>query len=188
MIIYGEEHNDLCVGIDLGTTNSVLATINVKQNGDAVSKVVEIPRAVDIYSTVSAEAKLSSQKKPTLPSCVYYREEKNFEPLVGDFAKIQYPLRPHLVAKSIKSQMGKPDTEGLSADIPDKTPAKVSSRILNHLLRNAEKIYKCQISDAVITVPANFDSVMCKATRDAAELAGIKVKNEDGSEDRKSVV
>ncbi|MCI9052097.1 MAG: Hsp70 family protein [Lachnospiraceae bacterium] len=182
MIIYGEEHNDLCVGIDLGTTNSVLATINVKQNGDAVSKVVEIPRAVDIYSTVSAEAKLSSQKKPTLPSCVYYREEKNFEPLVGDFAKIQYPLRPHLVAKSIKSQMGKPDTEGLSADIPDKTPAKVSSRILNHLLRNAEKIYKCQISDAVITVPANFDSVMCKATRDAAELAGIKVKNEDGSE------
>ena len=78
--------------------------------------------------------------------------------------------------------MGKPDTEGLSADIPDKTPAKVSSRILNHLLRNAEKIYKCQISDAVITVPANFDSVMCKATRDAAELAGIKVKNEDGSE------
>lgn len=117
MIIHSEEHNDLCVGIDLGTTNSVLATINVKPNGDAVSKVVEIPRAVDIYSTVSAEAKLSSQKKPTLPSCVYYREEKNFEPLVGDFAKIQYPLRPHLVAKSIKSQMGKPDTEGLSEDI-----------------------------------------------------------------------
>ena len=36
------EHNDLCVGIDLGTTNSVLATINEKPNGDAVSKVVEI--------------------------------------------------------------------------------------------------------------------------------------------------
>lgn len=177
-----EEHNDLCVGIDLGTTNSVLATINVKPNGDAVSKVVEIPRAVDIYSTVSSEAKLTSQKKPTLPSCVYYREEKNYEPLVGDFAKIQYPLRPYLVAKSIKSQMGRPYTQGLATDIPDKTPAQVSARILNHLLRQAEKIYRCNISDAVITVPANFDSVMCKATRDAAELAGIKVRNADGSE------
>lgn len=176
------EHNDLCVGIDLGTTNSVLATINVKPNGDAVSKVVEIPRAVDIYNTVSAEAKLSTMKKPTLPSCVYYREEKNYEPLVGDFAKIQYPLRPHLVAKSIKSQMGRPFAEGLSQDIPDKTPAMISSRILKHMLKSASHIYRCEITDAVITVPANFDSAMCKATRDAAELAGIRVKNEDGSE------
>jgi len=176
------EHNDLCVGIDLGTTNSVLATINVKPNGDAVSKVVEIPRAVDIYNTVSSVAKLSTMKKPTLPSCVYYREENNYEPLVGDFAKVQYPLRPHLVAKSIKSQMGKPFAEGLSPDIPDKTPAKISSRILSHMLRSASQIYRCEITDAVITVPANFDSAMCKATRDAAELAGIQVKNKDGSE------
>ena len=49
------KHNDLCVGIDLGTTNSVLATINVKPNGDIVSKVVEIPRAVDMYNSVSSE-------------------------------------------------------------------------------------------------------------------------------------
>jgi len=176
------EHNDLCVGIDLGTTNSVLATINVKPNGDIVSKVVEIPRAVDIYNTISGEAKLTTQKKPTLPSCVYYREEKNYEPLIGDFAKIQYPLRPHLVAKSMKSQMGNAVANGLLSDIPDKTPAQVSSRILEHMLKQAKKIYKCDISDAVITVPANFDSAMCKATRDAAELAGIKVRNEDGSE------
>ncbi len=46
------EHNDLCVGIDLGTTNSVLATINEKPNGDAVSKVVEIARATDMYNAV----------------------------------------------------------------------------------------------------------------------------------------
>ena len=91
--------NDLCVGIDLGTTNSVLATINEKPNGDIVSKVVEISRAVDMYNAVSGEAKLTTMKKPTLPSCVYYRQEKNYEPLVGDFAKMQYPLRPHLVAK-----------------------------------------------------------------------------------------
>ena len=174
--------NDLCVGIDLGTTNSVLATINEKPNGDIVSKVVEISRAVDMYNAVSGEAKLTTMKKPTLPSCVYYRQEKNYEPLVGDFAKMQYPLRPHLVAKSIKSQMGRSVAEGLSPDIPDKTPAQISARILKHLLREASKVYRLDIKDAVITVPANFDSAMCKATRDAAELAGIKVKNDDGTE------
>ncbi len=177
-----EDHNDLCVGIDLGTTNSVFATINEKPNGDVVSKVVEISRGVDMYSAMSGEARLTTMKKPTLPSCVYYRQEKNYEPLVGDFAKMQYPLRPHLVAKSIKSQMGRSLAEGLSSDIPDKTPARISSRILKHMLREASKVYRCEITDAVITVPANFDSAMCKATRDAAELAGIKVKNEDGSE------
>lgn len=177
-----QDHNDLCVGIDLGTTNSVLATINEKPNGDVVSKVVEISRGVDMYNAVSGEAKLTTMKKPTLPSCIYYRQEKNYEPLVGDFAKMQYPLRPHLVAKSIKSQMGKPFAEGLSSDIPDKTPAQISSRILKHMLKEASKVYRCDITDAVITVPANFDSAMCKATRDAAELAGIKVKNADGTE------
>ena len=115
-----EDHNDLCVGIDLGTTNSVFATINEKPNGDVVSKVVEISRGVDMYSAMSGEARLTTMKKPTLPSCVYYRQEKNYEPLVGDFAKMQYPLRPHLVAKSIKSQMGRSLAEGLSSDIPDK--------------------------------------------------------------------
>lgn len=177
-----EGHNDLCVGIDLGTTNSVLATVNMKPNGDLVSKVVDIPRPVDIYSTVSSGSKLSTMKRPTLPSCIYYREEKNYEPLVGDFAKIQYPLRPHLVAKSIKSQMGRPVAEGISGDIPDKTPAEISARILKHLLKATSSIYRCEIDDAVITVPANFDSAMCKATRDAAEMAGIKVRNADGSE------
>lgn len=175
-------HNELCVGIDLGTTNSVLATINTRPNGNIVSKVVDVSRAVDIYNSVASEARLSTMKKPTLPSCVYYRQEKGYEPLVGDFAKIQYALRPYLVAKSIKSQMGKPLAEGLSPDIPDTTPAQISARILQHMLWETEKVYKCKITEAVITVPANFDSAMCKATRDAAELAGITVRNKDGSE------
>ena len=174
--------NNLYTGIDLGTTNSVLATVNVKVNGDLVSKVCEIPRPVDIYNTVSAKAKLSTAKKTTLPSCVYYREENNYEPLVGDFAKNQYQLRPHLVAKSIKSQMGNTKATGLSDDVPDKTPAAISSRILKHLVKAASNTYRTEITDAVITVPANFDSAMCKATRDAAEMAGIRVKNADGSE------
>ena len=85
------EHNDLCVGIDLGTTNSVLATINEKPNGDAVSKVVEIARATDMYNAVSGEVKLTKMKKPTLPSCVYYRQEKSYEPLVGTLRKCSIP-------------------------------------------------------------------------------------------------
>lgn len=174
--------DNLCVGIDLGTTNSVVATVNVKPNGDVVSKVVEIPRAVDMYSTLSGTAKLSTAKEPTIPSVVYYREENNFKWIVGNFAKSQYPLRSHLIAKSIKSQMGNSVVEGLSSDIPDKTPAMIASRILQHILKELGKIYKQEIKDVVITVPANFDSAMCKATKDAAELAGIEVKNEDGSD------
>ncbi len=182
MLINNEEHNDLCVGIDLGTTNSVLATVNLKANGDIVSKVVDLPRAVDVYNSAAGKARLNTQKKPLLPSCVYYREEHSYEPLVGDFAKNQYALRPHLVAKSIKSQMGSAYAEGLADEIMDKTPAQVSARILQHMLREASKIYRTEIKDAVITVPANFDSVMCQATRDAAALAGIQVTNKDGSE------
>lgn len=182
MLINNEEHSDLCVGIDLGTTNSVLATINIKQNGDLVSKVVDIPRAVDAYSSVTSAPKLSNRKKPTLPSCVYYQEDNKYEPIVGDFAKMQYSLRPHLVAKSVKSQMGNSKVEGLQSEVPDKTPAEVSSKILKHMIKQAEKIYRVPINDAVITVPANFDSIMCKATIEAAALAGIRVRDSDGSE------
>lgn len=181
MNINGEEHNDLCVGIDLGTTNSVLATVNIRPNGNIVSKVVDLDRAVDMYSA-GAGAKFTLKKSPILPSCVYYNDEKNYQPIVGDFAKGRYPLRPYLVAKSIKSQMGNAFAEGLSSNIHDKTPAQVSARILEHMLRNAAKIYHQEkIDDAVITVPANFDFVMRQATLKAAELAGIKIRKQDGS-------
>lgn len=97
--INNEQHNELCVGIDLGTTNSVLATINQRANGKIVSKVVDLPRAKDVYSGIAGKPRLDMRKDPLLPSCVYYREENGYEPLVGDFAKMQYALRPHLVAK-----------------------------------------------------------------------------------------
>ncbi|MBQ3433488.1 MAG: Hsp70 family protein, partial [Selenomonadaceae bacterium] len=181
MLINGEEHNDLCVGIDLGTTNSVLATVNIRPNGNIVSKVVDLDRAVDMYNA-GAGAKFTLKKSPILPSCVYYNDEKNYQPIVGDFAKGRYPLRPYLVAKSIKSQMGNEFVEGLSSNIHDKTPAQVSARILEHMLRNAAKIYHLEkIDDAVITVPANFDFIMRQATLKAAELAGIKIRKADGS-------
>lgn len=181
MLINGEEHNDLCVGIDLGTTNSVLATVNIHLNGNIVSKVVALDRAVDMYNA-GAGPRFTQKKLPILPSCVYYNDEKNYQPIVGDFAKGRYPLRPYLVAKSIKSQMGNEFAKDLSSNIPDKTPAQVSARILEHMLRNAAKIYHLEkIDDAVITVPANFDFIMRQATLKAAELAGIKIRKADGS-------
>ncbi len=183
IMINGEPHNDLCVGIDLGTTNSVISIINQKNNGELVSKVVDIPRAINRMNSSSGKNRLETQKKNTLPSCVYYNDENNYQPIVGDFAKDQFALRPHLVAKSIKSHMGEEYAQGLSENIPDKTPSQISSRILRHLLHYTEEIYKCgKITDAIITVPANFDSLMCRATVEAAELAGIKTKNQDGTD------
>ena len=181
MLINGEEHSELCIGIDLGTTNSVLAAITIRPNGNIVSKVIDIDRAVDMFSGADGVARLAMQKGSTLPSCVYYDEDNNFRPIVGNFAKSRYSLRPHLVAKSIKSQMGNPVAQGLSPNIPDKTPAQISSQILLHMLKHASKVFrKTEINDAIITVPANFD-IGWQATLDAAKLAGIKIQNADGS-------
>ena len=180
MIINGETHSELCVGIDLGTTNSVIATVNLKPNGNIVSKVVGVERAVDMYN--AGVVKFAMKNDQTLPSCVYYPEERNFVPVVGNYAKSRYGLVPHLVAKSIKSQMGNAVAEGLSPNVPDKTPAQISARILEHLLRNVAKIYRQNvIEDVVITVPASFDSVMCQATLEAARLAGVKIFNANGT-------
>lgn len=56
--------NNLCIGIDLGTTNSVLATVNQKPNGDLVSKVINLPRAVDVFSS-------SGKMKPQIEKDLY---------------------------------------------------------------------------------------------------------------------
>ena len=178
-----EKITDLCIGIDLGTTNSVLATVNQKPNGDLVSSVVDLKRAVDVY-TCNGQVKPQFEKRSTLPSCIYYNEDKGYYPVVGNFAKDRYAVRPHLTVKSIKSHMGEKDIShlGYADELPDKTPAEISARILQHMLKEASGIFHHQIQDAVITVPANFDSIMVKATRDAAALAGIKVVNDDGTE------
>ncbi|MDR0569029.1 MAG: Hsp70 family protein [Spirochaetaceae bacterium] len=179
-----EDHDELCVGIDLGTTNSVLAITNITPGGTIVSKVVDIARFEDIYSNASTDdIKGSTTKKPLLPSCVYYRQSRNGElkPLVGDFAKRIYSMRPQLVSRSVKSQMGQTSVAGLTPDVPDKTPEAVSAQILKHMLGEVKRVYHKEITDAVITVPASFDAAMCQATLKAAELAGIKTINRDGS-------
>ncbi|MDR2394395.1 MAG: Hsp70 family protein [Treponema sp.] len=178
-----EDHDDLCVGIDLGTTNSVLSIINLTPSGSIVNKVVDISRYDDVYTTAAHTDgfKGSTVKRPLLPSYVYYREDRRGElkPLVGDFAKRQYTLRPQFVARSIKSQMGQTKVSGLSPDVPDKTPEAISAQILKHLLAEVKRVYHREIRDAIITVPANFDVAMCQATVEAARLAGIAVRHKD---------
>jgi len=174
------EHNDLCVGIDLGTTNSALATVNVV-NGKINSPVRNIQRFSDINNMTGRP---SRRTDPLLPSCVYYRQERDgsYSPIVGDYAKRTYAVKPWLVAKSIKSQMGEEKVEGLQDDIPDKTPEAVSARILKHLIKDAEEHFMCPINDVVITVPASFNSAMREATLRAAEIAGISnTRNDDGT-------
>ncbi len=175
------EHNDLCVGIDLGTTNSALATINVV-NGKINSPVRNVQRFSEINSLTGRPTRSTNA---LLPSCVYYRQERDGEyaPIVGDYAKRQYALKPWLVSRSVKSRMGEDKVTGLQEDIPDKTPEEVSARILKHLISDAEDHFMCKINDVVITVPASFNPAMREATLRAAEIAGINVRKEDGTFD-----
>lgn len=169
------------VGIDLGTTNSALSTCRIDDMGDLNATPVKLKRKARSTSSNN------EHEEETLPSCVQYKKdtEGNYNIIVGDYAKEQFSTRPDTVAKSIKTQMGNPsiDYPEWDNDIPDKTPEEVSSRILKHMME-ALKRKKRSIDDdvdVVITIPASFSPFQRRATLRAAELAGINVKNADGS-------
>ncbi|MDE7244665.1 MAG: Hsp70 family protein [Oscillospiraceae bacterium] len=173
-------HNDLCVGIDLGTTNSVIATCSL--DGSRIETPVS---RIERYEDMSSGNNYRKSSRDLLPSCVYYADMKdgNYEPIVGDFAKTVSFTQPFAVAKSIKRQMGRPtvDIPGWNPEYPDQTPEAVSARILRHMLASLEDYYGEEIVDAVITVPASFDPAQREATLRAAEIAGLQVREEDGS-------
>ena len=68
--------NELCVGIDLGTTNSVIAFTNTRPNGDLVSRVFSARRSNDVYYVAGSGQSVSTVLEPTLPSVVYYYHQK----------------------------------------------------------------------------------------------------------------
>ncbi len=157
-------------GIDLGTTNSLIGwgLFNPKKN-TIEPKIVEIPMKAEGGGTT---------KKQLLPSVVFFKDTDNL--FVGEYAKKQYALQPQRVSKSVKSKMGtdyKLELEGKKH-----TPAEISSHILKMLKSGAKQTFGFDIEDVVITVPASFDTDMRKATLEAAEMAGFKVKNDDGSD------
>src|SRR5438876_2191344 len=137
------------VGIDLGTTNSV---VSVLEAGDPVV----IP---------------NSEGSRTTPSVVAFA--KNGEVLVGEVAKRQAITNPDRTIRSVKREIG----TNWAIDIDGKkyTAQEISARVLMKLKRDAEAYLGEQITDAVITVPAYFNDSQRTATKEAGEIAGFNV-------------
>jgi molecular chaperone DnaK len=138
------------VGIDLGTTNSVVAVLEA---GDPVV----IPNAEGARTT---------------PSVVAF--SKAGEVLVGEVAKRQAITNPDRTFRSIKRHMGE---NWKSDDIDGKryTPQEISARTLMKLKRDAEAYLGDTVTQAVITVPAYFDDAQRTATKEAGTIAGLEV-------------
>lgn len=137
------------VGIDLGTTNSVVAVL---EGGEP---------------TVIANA----EGARTTPSIVAFA--KNGEVLVGEVAKRQAVTNVDRTIRSVKRHMG----SAWNVDIDDKkyTAQEISARTLGKLKRDAEAYLGEDVSDAVVTVPAYFSDAERQATKEAGEIAGLNV-------------
>lgn len=137
------------IGIDLGTTNSCVAVI---EGGE---------------TTVIT----NSEGSRTTPSVVAFT--KDGERLVGQLAKNQAVTNPDKTVISIKRHMG----SDYKVDIDGKkyTPQEVSAMILTKLKNEAESYLGEKVTDAVITVPAYFTDSQRQATKDAGQIAGLKV-------------
>src|ERR671937_141885 len=138
------------VGIDLGTTNSVVAVLEA-------GEPVVIPNAEGSRIT---------------PSVVGF--SKTGEILVGEVAKRQAITNPDRTVRSIKRDMGNKDW---TIDIDGKkwTPQEISAQILAKLKRDAEAYLGDKVTQAVITVPAYFDDAQRQATNEAGQIAGLEV-------------
>ncbi|HUZ44580.1 MAG TPA: molecular chaperone DnaK [Acidimicrobiales bacterium] len=137
------------VGIDLGTTNSVVSVLEA-------GEPVVIPNA---------------EGGRTTPSVVGFA--KGGEVLVGEVAKRQAITNPDRTIRSVKRHMG----TSWTTDIDGKayTPQEISARILMKLKRDAEAYLGDTVSQAVITVPAYFDDAQRTATKEAGAIAGLEV-------------
>ncbi|MEO9329710.1 molecular chaperone DnaK [Gordonia aurantiaca] len=138
------------VGIDLGTTNSVVAVL---EGGEP---------------TVIANAEGSR----TTPSVVAFA--RNGEVLVGQPAKNQAVTNVDRTIRSVKRHMG---DNNWRVEIDDKkyTPQEISARTLMKLKRDAEAYLGEDVTDAVITVPAYFNDAQRQATKEAGQIAGLNV-------------
>ncbi len=138
------------VGIDLGTTNSVVAVM------EGTSPVV-IPNA---------------EGSRTTPSVVAFT--KTGERLVGQLAKRQAITNPERTISSIKRHMGEGDYH-VKIDGKDYTPQEISAMILQKLVNDASNYLGERVTKAVITVPAYFNDSQRQATKDAGKIAGLDV-------------
>src|SRR5487761_537451 len=138
------------VGIDLGTTNSVVAVMEGSS------------------PTVIANAEGSR----TTPSVVAFT--KTGERLVGQLAKRQAITNPERTISSIKRHMGEGEYH-VKIDGKDYTPQEISAMILQKLVNDASNYLGERVTKAVITVPAYFNDAQRQATKDAGKIAGLEV-------------
>ena len=138
------------VGIDLGTTNSVVAVL---EGGEPA---------------VIANAEGSR----TTPSVVGF--SKSGEVLVGEVAKRQAITNPDRTVRSVKRHMGD-NSWRINIDGKAYSPQEISARILQKLKRDAEGYLGSTVTQAVITVPAYFDDAQRTATKEAGQIAGLEV-------------
>ncbi len=137
------------VGIDLGTTNSVVAVMEGSQP-------TVIPNA---------------EGSRTTPSVVAFT--KTGERLVGQLAKRQAITNPDRTISSIKRYMG--TDHAVKIDGKDYTPQEISAMILQKLVNDASNYLGERVTKAVITVPAYFNDAQRQATKDAGKIAGLEV-------------
>jgi len=137
------------VGIDLGTTNSVVA---VFEGGEP---------------TVVANA----EGHRTTPSVVAF--SKGGEVLVGEVAKRQAITNPDRTVRSVKRNMG--TDWSIKIDDKEYNSQEISARILQKLKRDAESYLGTEVTQAVITVPAYFGDAQRQATKEAGQIAGLEV-------------
>jgi molecular chaperone DnaK len=137
------------VGIDLGTTNSVVCVL---EGGEP---------------TVVA----NSEGSRTTPSIVAFA--KNGEVLVGQSAKNQAVTNVERTVRSVKRHMG--SDWSITIDGKKYTPQEISARVLMKLKRDAEAYLGEDVTDAVITVPAYFEDAQRQATKEAGQIAGLNV-------------
>ena len=138
------------IGIDLGTTNSVVA---VMEGGE--------PTVI-----------MTQEGGRLTPSVVGFT--KNGERLVGQLAKRQAVSNPERTISSIKRHMGTKYT--VTIDGKDYTPEQISAMILEKMKGDAERYLGEKVTEAVITVPAYFNDSQRQATKDAGRIAGLDVK------------
>lgn len=140
--------DEIAIGIDLGTTNSVIAVV---QDGCPIILV-------------------DTKGHRLIPSVVAYTPN----PIVGHAAMDLSATHPEQLIRSVKRHMQEAAIE-IKAGARTVTPLQVSADILRHLKQVAEEALDKPISKAVITVPAYFNEAARTATRDAARLAGLEV-------------
>lgn len=142
---------EIIIGIDLGTTNSVVSY----RQADGQIKVIPTPEG-----------------KPTTPSVVAFKADG--EQINGEAAKRQAVTNPDTVL-SIKRKIGTSDKIRIQSLKKDFTPEEISAKILAYMKDYAEKNLGQSIAKAVITVPAYFNDAQRQATKVAGEIAGLEV-------------